>query len=211
MSADARACPRAPSRGSIPCTRSRSNASARARPIALMSSASSCRSPQRSIAPRAASSSPTPRRHPANPYDGHTLATVIPEIETQIGANLTRIVADRGYRGHNAPPDHKFKVYISGQGRRVTETHQTRTPPRVGSRTGHQPRRGRAPYGPKHISPAPMATPPSPSSPPPDTVFAGSSPGSLPFGVPSSWRSSPTPETLPSQRQTAPEAHRSPR
>ena len=47
-------------------------------------------------------------------------ATVIPEIEAQIGANLSRIVADRGYRGHNAPPDHKFRVYISGQKRRVT-------------------------------------------------------------------------------------------
>jgi IS5 family transposase len=59
---------------------------------------------------------------PGNPYDGHTLATVIPEMEAQIGANLTRIVADRGYRGHNAPPDHRFKVYISGQRRRLTET-----------------------------------------------------------------------------------------
>ena len=59
---------------------------------------------------------------PGNPYDGHTLAIVVPEIETQIGANLTRIVADRGYRGHNAPPEHRFKVYISGQRRRVTET-----------------------------------------------------------------------------------------
>ena len=59
---------------------------------------------------------------PGNPYDGHTLATVIPEIETQIGASLARIVADRGYRGHNAPPDYKFRVYISGQRRRVTET-----------------------------------------------------------------------------------------
>jgi IS5 family transposase len=58
---------------------------------------------------------------PGNPYDGHTLATVIPEIETQIGASLARIVADRGYRGHNAPPGHKFRVYISGQRRRVTE------------------------------------------------------------------------------------------
>ena len=58
---------------------------------------------------------------PGNPYDGHTLETVIPEIEAQIGASLTRIVADRGYRGHNAPPDHRFKVYISGQKRRVTE------------------------------------------------------------------------------------------
>ena len=47
---------------------------------------------------------------------------MIPEIEAQIGANLTRILADRGYRGHNAPPDHRFKVYISGQRRRVTET-----------------------------------------------------------------------------------------
>jgi IS5 family transposase len=47
---------------------------------------------------------------PRNPYDGHTLATVIPEIETQIGANLARIVADLGYHGHNAPPDHRMKV-----------------------------------------------------------------------------------------------------
>jgi transposase, IS5 family len=58
---------------------------------------------------------------PGNPYDGHTLATVIPEIETQVGASLARIVADRGYRGHNAPPDHKMKLYISGQKRGVTD------------------------------------------------------------------------------------------
>ena len=43
-------------------------------------------------------------------------------MESQLCANLIRIVADRGYRGHNAPPDHAFKVYISGQKRRVTET-----------------------------------------------------------------------------------------
>ena len=58
---------------------------------------------------------------PGNPYDGHTLKAVLPEIETQIGASLARIVADRGYRGHNAPPDHKMKVYISGQKRGVTD------------------------------------------------------------------------------------------
>jgi IS5 family transposase len=58
---------------------------------------------------------------PGNLYDGHTLETVIPEIEAQIGASLSRIVADRGYRGHNAPPDHKMKVYISGQKRGVTD------------------------------------------------------------------------------------------
>ena len=58
---------------------------------------------------------------PGAPYDGHTLAAVIPKIEAQIGAGLSRIVADRGYRGHNAPPDHRFKVYISGQRRGVTD------------------------------------------------------------------------------------------
>jgi IS5 family transposase len=58
---------------------------------------------------------------PGNPYDGHTLETVIPDMERQIGASLSRIVADRGYRGHNAPPGCQFKVYISGQKRRVTE------------------------------------------------------------------------------------------
>jgi IS5 family transposase len=31
------------------------------------------------------------------------------------------IVADRGYRDHNAPPTHRFRVFISGQRRRVTE------------------------------------------------------------------------------------------
>ena len=57
---------------------------------------------------------------PGNPYDGHTLGTVIPDMEQMIGATLTRIVADKGYRGHNAPPDYKFRVYISGQRRGVT-------------------------------------------------------------------------------------------
>ena len=58
---------------------------------------------------------------PGNPYDGHTLSTIIPEIEAQIGVGLKRIVADKGYRGHNAPPEHRFKVYLSGQRRGVTD------------------------------------------------------------------------------------------
>src|SRR5258705_8751743 len=57
---------------------------------------------------------------PGNPYDGHTLATVIPEMETLVGHTIARILADKGYRGHNAPPDHKFRVFISGQKRGVT-------------------------------------------------------------------------------------------
>jgi IS5 family transposase len=58
---------------------------------------------------------------PGNPYDGHTLATVIPKMQALLGNVLDRIITDAGYRGHNAPPEHKFKVYTAGQKRRVTE------------------------------------------------------------------------------------------
>jgi transposase, IS5 family len=57
---------------------------------------------------------------PGNPYDGHTLAAVIPAIEQLVGNTIERLHADAGYRGHNAPPDYKFKVYTSRQKRRVT-------------------------------------------------------------------------------------------
>ncbi len=57
---------------------------------------------------------------PGNPYDGHTLKTVLPGIEATTGAALTRILADAGYKGHNAPEEHKFKVYTQGQKRGVT-------------------------------------------------------------------------------------------
>ena len=57
---------------------------------------------------------------PGNPYDGHTLATVIPDMEALAGNTIARILADKGYRGHNAPPDHKFRVFLSGQKRGVT-------------------------------------------------------------------------------------------
>jgi IS5 family transposase len=58
---------------------------------------------------------------PGNPYDGHTLATVIPAIERVLGNTLERIVTDAGYRGHNAPPAHRFRVYTAGQKRDVTD------------------------------------------------------------------------------------------
>src|SRR5712675_936619 len=57
---------------------------------------------------------------PGNPYDGHTLETVIPDMEALIGNTIARILADKGYRGHNAPPDYKFRVFLSGQKRGVT-------------------------------------------------------------------------------------------
>jgi transposase, IS5 family len=58
---------------------------------------------------------------PGNPYDGHTLAKVIPAMEELVGNTLRRILTDAGYRGHNAPQSHRFKVYTAGQKRGVTD------------------------------------------------------------------------------------------
>ncbi|SEI20095.1 transposase, IS5 family [Rhizobium tibeticum] len=104
---------------STACMRRRSNASAKARRTGPPSSASRSRSPPRSSARRAASSLHA-KALPGNPYDGHTLATVVPDIEKTIGNEIERILADAGYRGHNAPESHRFQVFTSGQKRRVT-------------------------------------------------------------------------------------------
>jgi len=56
---------------------------------------------------------------PSNPYDSHTLATVIPDMERTIGNGITRILADAGYRGHKAPLSHKLRNFTSGQKRRM--------------------------------------------------------------------------------------------
>ena len=45
---------------------------------------------------------------------------MIPEIEDLTGATLKRILADAGYRGHNAPGVYKLRVFTAGQKRRVT-------------------------------------------------------------------------------------------
>jgi IS5 family transposase len=55
-----------------------------------------------------------------NPFDGHTLGPVVAGIERLTGVETRRIHVDKGYRGHNHP--HKFRVWISGQVRRVTKT-----------------------------------------------------------------------------------------
>jgi transposase, IS5 family len=53
-----------------------------------------------------------------NPFGGHTLGPVIAELEALTGIETRRIHVDKGYRGHNHPQ--KFRVWISGQVRRVT-------------------------------------------------------------------------------------------
>jgi transposase, IS5 family len=57
---------------------------------------------------------------PGNPYDGHTLKDVIPGMQELIGNEVKKILADAGYRGHNAPDTHAFRVYTQGQKRGVS-------------------------------------------------------------------------------------------
>jgi IS5 family transposase len=55
-----------------------------------------------------------------NPYDGHTLGPVVAAMEQLTGVEVHRIHVDKGYRGHSY--ENKFRVWISGQVRRVTKT-----------------------------------------------------------------------------------------
>ena len=80
---------------------------------------------------------------------GHTLAGVIPDMESQLGANLTRIVADRGYRGHSPARPQVQGLYL----RPETPGHrndQTRVAPPLGGQTGHpDTHQNRPPHGPQ--------------------------------------------------------------
>ena len=54
---------------------------------------------------------------PGNPYDGHTLATVLQAAQELTGREIERAYVDKGYRGHHAP--NPLRVFISGQKRGV--------------------------------------------------------------------------------------------
>jgi IS5 family transposase len=54
---------------------------------------------------------------PGNPYDGHTLRTVIEDTQRLTGREIERVYVDKGYRGHDAP--NPRRVFISGQKRGV--------------------------------------------------------------------------------------------
>ena len=59
------------------------------------------------------------RALPGNPYDGHTLAAQIAQVERLTGERVERAYVDRGYRGHNAD---KERVFISRQRGGLTPT-----------------------------------------------------------------------------------------
>jgi hypothetical protein len=101
---------------------------------------------------------------PGNPYDGHTLGTVIPHMQALIGNVLDRCITDAGYRRHNACPITSSRSTPSGQKSRVTpqikrkfkrRRHRARHPPPQGNATAWA-----------------AITLPMPFSPPPATTFA---------------------------------------
>ena len=71
---------------------------------------------------------------PGNPYDGHTLATVIPDMENTIGNGITRILADAGYRGHNAPLSRRGTLLRHDGAIRHGGVTHTKMPPAIPGR-----------------------------------------------------------------------------
>lgn len=57
------------------------------------------------------------RSMPGNPYDGHTLADALQQVETLTDQRPSLAVVDRGYRGHGA---HGTRVLVSGTRRGLT-------------------------------------------------------------------------------------------
>ena len=59
---------------------------------------------------------------PRDPRGGHRLAAVTPTGEATTGIEGMRILADAGYRGHNATAPHDIRVYTTGQKRGMTDS-----------------------------------------------------------------------------------------
>src|SRR5262249_48554783 len=115
-----------------------------------------------------------------NPYDGHTLGPVIADLEKLTGVTVRRIHGDKGYRGHNYP--NRFKVWISGQVRRVTKAIRREMRRRAAIEPSSAISRRITAWA-ATISPAAMAIASTPCSPLPATTSACSCAGSRSFYV----------------------------
>jgi IS5 family transposase len=69
---------------------------------------------------------------PGNPYDGHTLAEQVEQVETLTGQRPKQAFVDRGYRGADVPEG--CTMYLSGQKQGVTAAIKRRSPiePHIG-------------------------------------------------------------------------------
>ncbi|MPY69805.1 MAG: transposase [Alphaproteobacteria bacterium] len=72
-----------------------------------------------------------------NPYDGHTLGSVIEETRALTVREIERVYADKGYRGHDAPKP--LRVFISGRRRGVHGQikHELRRRSAIDAADGH--------------------------------------------------------------------------
>jgi IS5 family transposase len=82
---------------------------------------------------------------PGNPYDGHTLETVIPEMQQQIGVTL------HPRRCRLSRPQCAARISLQGLYRRPEAAHDRTDPTAVAAalcgRTGHRPPQSRPPHG----------------------------------------------------------------
>jgi hypothetical protein len=114
------------------------------------------------------------RTLPSNPYDGHTLGSVIEAAERLTGREIERAYVDKGYRGHNAA--NPRRVFISGQKRGVFGRikRELRRRSAIEAVIGHMKAEGHLGRCFSKVAPA---MPPTSSSAPSVTTFASFSHG----------------------------------
>ena len=157
---------------SIPCTRPRSNASAKARRIGPTSSASRSRSPPPLHRSKGGQFVAHVTALPGNPYDGHTLATVIPEIEPpdrrDADPRRRRPRLSRPQRAARPARSASISRARSAASPTPSSANCAADPPSSRSSATSRPSTAWA----ATTSPGEPATPPTPSSPPSATTSA---------------------------------------
>ena len=75
---------------------------------------------------------------PGNPYDGHTLGSIIDATEKLTGCAIERAHVDKGYRHRQPAP----RLHLRSEARRLRR-HRTRTPTSLGNRARDRPHEDR--------------------------------------------------------------------